>query len=213
MTDAALSPSRASAAGNPWLVAAVVVIPTFMEVLDTTIAVVALRYIAGGLSATVDDGEWVLTSYLAANAIILPITGWLSAHLGRRNYFLASIALFTLSSFLCGIAGSLEQLILFRVMQGLAGGGLQPSTQGVLLDAFPPEKQGVAMTLFGLAALLAPVVGPTLGGWITDDYSWRWVFFINVPVGLLAVAACYALVRDPDYLTKQRTELKRQPFR
>ena len=194
------------------MVAAIVVVPTFMEVLDTTIAVVALRYIAGGLSATVDDGEWVLTSYLAANAIILPITGWLSAHLGRRNYFLLSIAVFTLSSGLCGMATSLGQLILFRVLQGLAGGGLQPSSQGVLLDAFPPEKQGVAMTLFGLAALIAPVVGPTLGGWITDSYSWRWVFYINVPVGLLAFAACYAKLRDPDYLTRQRAELKTRPF-
>ena len=193
-------------AGNPWLVAAVVVVPTFMEVLDTTIAVVALRYIAGGLSATVDDGEWVLTSYLAANAVILPITGWLSAHLGRRNYFLASIAIFTLSSGLCGMATSLGQLILFRVIQGLAGGGLQPSSQSVLLDAFPREKQGVAMTLFGLAVLLAPVVGPTLGGWITDSYSWRWVFLINVPVGLLALAGCYALLRDPDYLVTERAE-------
>src|ERR1700739_4692235 len=212
MTVAALSPSRASASGNPWLVAAVVVVPSFMEVLDTTISGVALRYIAGGLSATVDDGEWVLTSYLAANAIILPITGWLSAHLGRRNYFLLSIAIFTLSLGLCGMATSLGQLILFRVLQGLAGGGLQPSSQGVLLDAFPPEKQGMAMTLFGLAALIAPVVGPTLGGWITDSYSWRWVFLINVPVGLAALAACYALLRDPDYLVTQRIELRKQPF-
>jgi len=193
-------------------VAAIVVVPTFMEVLDTTIAVVALRYIAGGLSATVDDGEWVLTSYLAANAVILPITGWLSAHLGRRNYFLASIAVFTLSSMLCGLAGSLGQLILFRVIQGLAGGGLQPSSQGVLLDAFPREKQGVAMTLFGFAALIAPVIGPTLGGWITDSYSWRWVFLINVPVGLLALGGCYALLRDPDYLVTQRAELRKQPL-
>jgi DHA2 family multidrug resistance protein len=193
-------------------VAAVVVVPTFMEVLDTTIAVVALRYIVGGLSATASDGEWVLTSYLAANAIILPITGWLSAHLGRRNYFLASIAIFTISSLLCGMAGSLGQLILFRVIQGLAGGGLQPSSQGVLLDAFPVEKQGVAMTLFGFAALIAPVIGPTLGGWITDSYSWRWVFLINVPVGLLALAGCYVLLRDPDYLVTQRTELRKQPF-
>ena len=184
------------------MVAAVVVVPTFMEVLDTTIAVVALRYIAGGLSATVDDGEWVLTSYLAANAIILPITGWLSAHLGRRNYFLLSIAVFTLASGLCGMAGSLGQLILFRVIQGLAGGGLQPSSQAVLLDAFPREKQGVAMTLFGFAALIAPVVGPTLGGWLTDPYSWRWVFLINLPVGLLAFVGCYALLRDPDYLER-----------
>jgi MFS transporter, DHA2 family, multidrug resistance protein len=212
MTVAAFSRPRSAATANPWLVAAVVVIPTFMEVLDTTIALVALRYIAGGLSATVDDGEWVITSYLAANAFILPITGWLSAHLGRRNYFLASIAIFTLSSLLCGLAGSLGQLILFRVIQGLAGGGLQPSSQSVLLDAFPIEKQGMAMTLFGFAALIAPIVGPTLGGWITDTYSWRWVFLINVPIGLLALAGCYFLLREPDYLVAQRTELRKQPF-
>ena len=177
MTVAALSPARPRVAGNPWPVAAIVVVPAFMEVLDTTIALVALRYIAGGLSAAADDAEWVITSYLAANAFILPITGWLSAHLGRRNYFLASIAIFTFSSLLCGLAGSLSQLILFRVIQGLAGGGLQPGSQAVLLDAFPREKQGVAMTLFGLAVLIAPVVGPTLGGWITDTYNWRWVLF------------------------------------
>ena len=212
MTDAVLAPSGSRAGSSPWVVAAIVVVPTFMEVLDTTIAVVALRYIAGGLSATVDDGEWVITSYLAANAIILPITGWLSAHFGRRNYFLLSIAVFTLASGLCGVATSLGQLILFRVLQGLAGGGLQPSSQAVLLDAFPPEKQGAAMTLFGLAALIAPVVGPTLGGWITDSYSWRWVFLINVPVGLLAFAGCYFLLRDPDYLTAQRMELRKRPF-
>src|SRR5215475_6248622 len=212
MTDAVVAPPVSRAGANPWVIAAIVVIPTFMEVLDTTITVVALRYIAGGLSATVDDGEWVITSYLAANAIILPITGWLSAHLGRRNYFLLSIAIFTLSSGLCGMAGSLGQLILFRVIQGLAGGGLQPSSQGVLLDAFPTEKQGVAMTLFGFAVLIAPIVGPTLGGWITDSYSWRWVFLINVPIGLLALAGCYALLRDPDYLTTQRTELRKRLF-
>jgi MFS transporter, DHA2 family, multidrug resistance protein len=207
MTEAALSLPRPKAAMNPWVVAAAVVVPTFMEVLDTTIAVVALRYIVGGLSAAVIDGEWVLTSYLAANAIILPITGWLSNHFGRRNYFLASIAVFTLASGLCGMAMSLNQ---FRVIQGLAGGGLQPSSQGVLLDAFPREKQGVAMTVFAVAALLAPVVGPTLGGWITYNYSWRWVFYINVPVGLLACAACYVVVHDPDYLTAQRAEQRKQ---
>jgi len=212
MTDAAGALSGRRVGTSPWVVAAIVVVPTFMEVLDTTIAVVALRYIAGGLSATVDDGEWVLTSYLAANAIILPITGWLSARLGRRNYFLLSIGVFTLASGLCGIATSLSQLILFRVIQGLAGGGLQPSSQGVLLDAFPREKQGIAMTLFGLAALLAPVIGPTLGGWITDQYSWRWVFLINVPVGLLALAACSIKLRDPDYLIAARRELRKRPF-
>jgi DHA2 family multidrug resistance protein len=197
---------------NPWLVAMAVVIPTFMEVLDTTIANVALRYIAGGLSAAVTDSEWVVTSYLAANAIILPISGWLAAHLGRRNYFLLSIAIFTLSSLLCGMATSLSQLILFRVMQGLAGGGLQPSSQAILLDSFPLEKQGAAQTVFGVAALLAPVIGPTLGGYITDEYSWRWIFYINLPVGALALLLCWLLVRDPEYLRNQRAELKKQPL-
>jgi DHA2 family multidrug resistance protein len=197
---------------NPWLIAVIVVVPTFMEVLDTTIAVVALRYIAGGLSATVDDGEWVITSYLAANAIVLPITGWLASHLGRRNYFLLSIAVFTLSSALCGMSRSLGQLIVFRVFQGLAGGGLQPCSQGVLLDAFPREKQGAAMTLFGFAALIAPVLGPTLGGWITDNYSWRWSFYINIPIGILALVACYALLEDPGYLRTQVAELKKRPL-
>src|SRR5438067_12858347 len=188
MSSVALSPTVVSRpAVNPWVVAIAVVIPTFMEVMDTTIANVALRYIGAGLPAAVTDSEWAITSYLAANAIALPISGCLSSHLGRRNYFLISIAVFTLASALCGLATSLWQMILFRVIQGLAGGGLQPSSQGILLDAFPREKQGVAMTLFALAALIAPVVGPTLGGWITDNYSWRWVFYINLPVGLLAL--------------------------
>src|SRR6201996_6420825 len=189
---------------SPWLVAAAVVIPTFMEVLDTTIANVALRYIAGGLSAPATDSEWVITSYLAANAIILPISGWLGLRLGRRNYFLLSIAVFTLASALCGAATSLGALIAFRVLQGLAGGGLQPSSQGILLDAFPLEKQGAAQTLFGIAALLAPVVGPTLGGYITDNYGWEWIFYLNVPVGLLALVMCHAVVVDPDYLKAER---------
>ena len=183
-----------------------------MEVLDTTIANVALRYIAGGLSASNVDSEWVLTSYLAANATILPITGWLSAHLGRRNYFLLSIAVFTIASGLCGMATSLEQLILFRVIQGLGGGGLQPSSQAILLDSFPPEKQGAAQTMFGIAALLAPVVGPTLGGYLTVTYDWRWIFYINVPVGALGFLASYFLVDDPDYLKKERAELRRRPL-
>src|SRR3954465_15262047 len=146
---------------SPWAVAGAVVLPTVMEVLDTTIANVALRYIAGGLSSPVSEGEWVITSYLAANAIILPISGWLGMRLGRRNYFLLSIAMFTIASALCGMAGSLGMLIFARVLQGFAGGGLQPVSQGILLDAFPKEKAGQAMTLFGIAALLAPVVGPT----------------------------------------------------
>jgi MFS transporter, DHA2 family, multidrug resistance protein len=183
-----------------------------MEVLDTTIANVALRYIAGGLSATNVDSEWVITSYLAANATILPISGWLSAHIGRRNYFLLSIAVFTIASGLCGMATSLEQLILFRVIQGLAGGGLQPSSQAVLLDTFPPEKQGAAQTMFGVAALLAPVVGPTLGGYLTVTYDWRWIFFINLPVGALGFLASYLLVYDPDYLKQERAELRKRPL-
>src|SRR5213079_2281523 len=197
---------------GPWLVAIAVLVPTFMEVLDTTIANVALRYIAGGLSAAVTDSEWVITSYLAANAIVLTISGWLSARLGRRNYFMLSIAVFTLASALCGMATSLGQIILFRVLQGLAGGGLQPSSQGVLLDAFPPEKQGAAQTMFGIAALLAPVVGPTLGGYLTVQYDWRWIFYINLPVGAVALLVCYFVVDDPEYLKKERARLLSRPL-
>src|SRR5579871_841643 len=215
MTAAALRTpvARRPAAPNPWLIAAAVVIPTFMEVLDTTIANVALRYIAGGLSAAVVDSEWVITSYLAANAIILPISGWLAMRLGRRNYFLLSIAVFTLASGLCGMATSLKQLIAFRVLQGLAGGGLQPSSQGILLDAFPQEKQGAAQTLFGIAALLAPVIGPTLGGYITDNYGWRWIFYLNVPIGLIAVAICSTVVTDPEYLREASRKMRENPQR
>jgi MFS transporter, DHA2 family, multidrug resistance protein len=214
MTAGTISIPQARSTFSPWLIAAAVVVPTFMEVLDTTIANVALRYIAGGLSAPENDSEWVITSYLAANAIILPISGWLMMRLGRRNYFLLSIAMFTVASALCGLATSLESLIAFRVLQGLAGGGLQPSSQAVLLDAFPPEKQGAAMTLFGIAALLAPVVGPTLGGYITDNYGWRWIFYLNIPVGLVALVMCGALVTDPEYLKKAQSQMRaqRRPF-
>ena len=212
MSVAALPPLERRPTMNPWVIAVAVVIPTFMEVLDTTIANVALRYIAGGLSAAVTDGEWVITSYLAANAIILPISGWLSAHLGRRNYFLLSIAVFTIASALCGMATSLTQIIVFRVLQGLAGGGLQPSSQGILLDGFPPEKQGTAQTVFGVAALLGPIVGPTLGGWLVVNYNWRWIFFVNVPVGLLALAINWYVVQDPEYLKAMRAKLRGGPL-
>jgi DHA2 family multidrug resistance protein len=167
-----------------------------------------LRYIAGGLSAPVTDSEWVITSYLAANAIILPISGWLAIRVGRRNYFLWSITVFTLASVLCGMATNLGMLIACRVLQGLAGGGLQPSSQGILLDVFPREKQGTAMTLFGIAALLAPVVGPTLGGYVTDNYGWRWIFYLNAPVGILAVLFCSLVVSDPDYLKVERDKMR-----
>ncbi len=196
---------------NPWVVGIAVVIPTFMEILDTTIANVALRYIAGGLSAPATDSEWVITSYLAANAIILPISGWISARLGRRNYFLLSIAIFTLASALCGMASSLGALIAARVLQGLAGGGLQPCSQAILLDAFPVEQRGGAMTLFGMAALLGPVVGPTFGGYITDNFGWQWIFYVNVPVGLVAVLYCHAVVTDPPYLREQTERARSNP--
>jgi MFS transporter, DHA2 family, multidrug resistance protein len=213
MNSMTLNPAAVSRpAINYWIVALVVVVPTFMEILDTTIANVALRYIAGGLSAAQTDADWVITSYLAANAIVLPITGWLSAHLGRRNYFLLSIAVFTLASALCGLATSLGQMILFRIIQGLAGGGLQPCSQGVLLDAFPSEKQGTAMTLFGVAAIIAPIVGPTLGGWLCVNYDWRWIFLVNVPIGLFSLVAAYAVVEDPDSLKAERAELSRRPL-
>jgi MFS transporter, DHA2 family, multidrug resistance protein len=165
MSSVTLAPDAVSRpAVNPWCVATALVVPTFMEILDTTIATASLRYIAGGLSATMNDSDWGMTSYPAANATILPITGWISAHLGRRNYFLLSIAVFTVASVLCGVATSLEPLILFQVIQGVAGGGLQPASQGVLIDGFPPEKQGTTMTVFGVAGLIAPVIDPTLGG-------------------------------------------------
>src|SRR5580692_15868 len=212
MSSVALSPTAVSRpAVNKWIIAAAVV-PAFMEILDTTVANVALRYIAGGLAAAQTDSEWVITSYLAANAIVLPISGWLSAQLGRRNYFLMSIAVFTLASALCGMATSLSQIIIFRVLQGLAGGGLQPSSQGVLIDSFPPEKQSLAQTLFGIAALIGPIVGPTLGGWLVVTYNWRYIFYINVPVGIFALVSCYFLVRDPDYLKQERAELLRRPL-
>jgi DHA2 family multidrug resistance protein len=213
MSSVTLAPAAISRpAVNPWLVATAVVIPTFMEILDTTIATASMRYIAGGLSATINDSDWVMTSYLAANATILPITGWLSAHLGRRRYFLLSIAVFTLASVLCGLATSLEQLILFRVIQGVAGGGLQPASQGILIDGFPPEKQGTAMTVFGVAGLIAPVIGPTLGGYITVNYNWRWIFLINFPIGVLGYLMCHFTVVDPDYLEQERADLHRRRF-
>src|SRR5262245_47329332 len=208
MSSVALTPAAVRRrAINPWIVAVAVVIPTFMEVLDTTIANVALRYIAGGLSAAVIDSEWVITSYLAANATVLPISGWISARMGRRNYFLLSIAVFTIASGLCGMATSLGQVIFFRVIQGLAGVRLQPSSQAILLDRFPPEKQGTAMTMFGVAALIGPIVGPTLGGYLTDNYNWRWIFYINIPVGCVALLASYFLLEDPEYLKQERAEL------
>ncbi len=212
MSSMALSPVVHRPAINHWVVAVIVVVPTFMEILDTTIANVALRYIAGGLAAAQSDSDWVITSYLAANAIVLPITGWLSAHLGRRRYFLLSIATFTLASLACGFATSLEEMILFRIIQGLAGGGLQPCSQGILMDAFPPEKQGTAMTLFGVAAILGPIVGPTLGGWLCVNYDWRYIFLINVPIGVFSLIAGHWAVEDPDYIRQEVAAYRKKPL-
>jgi len=187
---------------HPRVIAIAVSLAAFMEVLDTSIANVALPHIAGNLGASNDESTWVLTSYLVSNAIVLPISGWLVALLGRKRFFLTCIIFFTVSSFLCGIAPNLGLLLLFRVLQGAFGGGLQPMAQAILGDTFPPEKRGLAFALYGITAICAPAIGPTLGGWITDNYSWRWIFYINVPVGALALALVYRLVEDPPYLAR-----------
>ena len=189
---------------NPWLIAVVVAMATFMEVLDTSIANVALPYMAGNLGASNDESTWVLTSYLVSNAIVLPISGWIAGVFGRKRFFTICILLFTASSLLCGIAPSLGLLIFFRVLQGVGGGGMQPMAQAILADTFPPQQRGLAFALFGLTAVMAPTIGPTLGGWITDNYSWRWIFFINLPVGLLAFMLVLRLVQDPPHLARLR---------
>jgi len=187
---------------NPWLIAVVVSMAAFMEVLDTSIAHVALPYMAGNLGASNDQSTWVLTSYLVSNAIVLPIGGWLAATFGRKRFFMMCLAIFTASSLLCGFAPSLGALLFFRVLQGAGGGGLQPMAQAILADTFPPQKRGVAFAVYGLTTVLAPTIGPTLGGWITFNYSWRWIFFINLPVGLLAQFLVLRLVEDPPYLSR-----------
>jgi DHA2 family multidrug resistance protein len=192
---------------NPWIIAGAVSLAAFMEVLDTSIANVALPHIAGGLAASNDESTWVLTSYLVSNAIVLPLSGWLVASLGRKRFFLICITFFTVSSFLCGIAPSLGFLLLFRVMQGAFGGGLQPMAQSILGDSFAPEKRGLAFSLYGITTICAPAIGPTLGGWITDNYSWRWIFYINVPVGILALILVYQLVEDPPYIARLKARL------
>jgi DHA2 family multidrug resistance protein len=192
---------------NPWLIAATVALAAFMEVLDTSIANVALPHIAGSLGASTDQGTWVLTSYLVSNAIILPCGGWASSVIGRRNFFMLCIVIFTVASFLCGIAPSLPILLLCRVLQGVGGGGLQPMAQAIMADSFEEKKRGQAFALYGLVAVLAPSIGPTIGGWITDNYSWRWIFYINIPVGLLALALTVRLVQDPPWMKADRKNL------
>ena len=187
---------------NPWLIAASVMLATFMEVLDTSVANVSLPHIAGNLSATTDEATWVLTSYLVANAIILPATNWLGNLFGRKRFLISCIVLFTVASALCGAASSLGFLVLARVLQGAAGGALQPISQAVLLESFPPAKRGAAMAVFAMGVVVAPILGPTLGGWITDNYSWRWVFYINLPIGVLAALMANSFIEDPPYLKK-----------
>jgi MFS transporter, DHA2 family, multidrug resistance protein len=199
-----LGPGAARPATNPWLIAVVVAMAAFMEVLDTSIANVALPHIAGNLGVTTDDATWVLTSYLVSNAIVLPISGWIAGVIGRKRFFMICIVLFTISSMLCGFALSLPMLIVFRIIQGAGGGGLQPMAQAILADTFPPEKRGLAFGLYGITAVLAPTIGPTLGGWITDNYTWRWIFYINLPVGILALYLVYLLVQEPPYLKQRR---------
>jgi len=192
---------------NPWAVAVVVSIATFMEVLDTSIANVAVPHIAGGTASTIDEATWVLTSYLVANAVILPASGWLATVIGRKRFYMSCVAIFTISSFLCGIAPNLQTLIFFRILQGMSGGGLAPSEQSILADTFEPKKRGMAFALYGIVVVAAPAIGPTLGGWITDNFSWRWIFFINVPVGILSLFLSEIFVHDSP---RQIAERKRR---
>src|SRR5579875_3547944 len=191
---------------NPWLIALTVTLASFMEVLDTSIANVALPHIAGSVSASEDEATWVLTSYLVSNAIILPLSGWFSLLIGRKHFYMACVAVFTLSSFLCGIAPTLGFLVLFRVLQGIGGGGLQPSEQAILADTFLPRQRGMAFAIYGVAVVTAPAIGPTLGGWITDNFSWRWIFFINIPVGFVSLFLTSWMVEDPPYFVKERQQ-------
>ncbi len=195
---------------NPWVIAITVTLATFMEVLDTSIANVALPHIKGSLSASADEATWVLTSYLVSNAIVLPLSGWLSSLVGRKRFYMSCVVIFTVSSFLCGFAHSLGMLVFFRILQGAGGGGLQPSEQAILNDTFPLAKRGMAFAVYGIAVVVAPTIGPWLGGFITDNYSWRWIFYINVPVGVLSIVLTYLLVSDPPYM--KRVNLK-QGFR
>ncbi len=189
---------------NPWVIAMTVTLATFMEVLDTSIANVALPHIAGNLGATSDESTWVQTSYLVSNAIILPMSGWLSTRIGRKRFYMACVVLFTLSSMLCGFATSLPMLIAFRVMQGLGGGGLGPSEQAILADTFTPKQRNMGFAIYGMAIVVAPAIGPTLGGWITDNYSWHWIFFINVPIGLISLFLTQRVVHDPPHVLEAR---------
>jgi DHA2 family multidrug resistance protein len=193
---------------NPWLIALTVTLATFMEVLDTSIANIALPHIAGSFGASADESTWVLTSYLVSNGIVLPISAWLATRYGRKRFYMSCVALFTISSFMCGLAPSLGLLVFFRILQGAGGGGLQPSEQAILADTFSPAKRGMAFSIYGMAVVVAPAIGPTLGGWITDNFSWRWIFYINVPISLISLYLTHRLVEDPPYLQVERQKRK-----
>ena len=197
---------------NPWIIALVVTLATFMEVLDTSVANVALPHIAGGLSAGQDESTWVLTSYLVSNAIVLPMSGWFSELIGRKRFYMACVAIFTISSFLCGLAPNLTTLIICRILQGAGGGGLQPSEQAILADTFEPRRRGMAFAVYGMAVVLAPAIGPTLGGWITDNFNWRWIFFINIPVGIVSLLLTNLLISDPPYMKQKKNKTFRVDF-
>src|SRR6185369_4921474 len=187
---------------NKWLITLSVMLPTIMEIIDTSVANVALPHMQGSLNAGTDEVAWVLTSYLVSNAIVLPMTGWLARLFGRKRFLITCIILFTLASFLCGAAPNLGALILFRVIQGAAGGALIPISQAILMETFPPHQQGMAMAIFGIGAMFGPIVGPALGGWITDNLTWRWIFYINLPIGLIAMIMCSFFIFDPAYLKR-----------
>jgi DHA2 family multidrug resistance protein len=189
---------------NPWLIAITVTLATFMQVLDSSIANIALPHIAGSVGASTEESTWVLTSYLVSSAIILPLSGWLITIMGRKRFYMTCVAVFTASSVLCGLATSLPMLILFRILQGIGGGGLQPCEQAILADTFSAKQRGMAFAIYGMAALVAPAMGPTIGGWITDNYSWHWIFFINLPVGLLSLFMTQRVVHDPPWMKEKR---------
>ena len=206
-------PASAAGGANPWLIAIVVSLATFMEVLDTTIANVALPYIAGGLAVSADEASWVVTTYLVANAIILTASSFLAKMFGRKPFYVACVALFTLSSILCGFAWNLQSLLLFRVLQGLGGGGMVPISQSILAESFPPAKRGQAFALFGVAVVVAPVIGPTLGGWLSDNYGWQWCFLLNGPIGIVSMALVALILREPRAAVEQRRALKKRETR
>ncbi len=201
------NPSQNGLSISKWIIALTVMLPTLIEIIDTSVVNVSLDHIRGSLSAGLDESTWVITSYLVSNAIIIPITGWLSRFIGRKRYLILSIGVFTASSFLCGSAWSLQSLVFFRVLQGMGGGALQPLSQAILLETFPIRQRGMAMAIFGVGVMFGPIVGPLLGGWITDTWSWHWIFFINVPIGIISILMVMLFIADPPYMERMRMRI------